>query len=70
MYQGSVISPLLFIIVVEAISRIFKSGCPHELLYADDLAIIASTEEELVRRLKMSEGRVRMAKGKNGSFLN
>ena len=51
-HQGSVISPLLFIIVLEALSRSFKSGCPYELLYADDLAIIVSFEEELLLQIK------------------
>ena len=40
-HQGSVLSPLLFIIVLEALSREFRTGCPWELLYADDLMIIA-----------------------------
>ena len=35
-HQGSVLSPLLFIIVLEALSREFRTGCPWELLYADD----------------------------------
>ena len=52
-HQGSVLSPLLFIIVLEALSRNFRSGCPYELLYADDLAIIASSKEELLERLKL-----------------
>ena len=34
--QGSVLSPLLFIIVLEALSREFREGLPNELLYADD----------------------------------
>ena len=51
-HQGSVLSPLLFIIVLEALSLEFKVGCPWELLYADDLAIIASTLEELLERLQ------------------
>ena len=38
-HQGSVLSPLLFIIVLEATSREFRTGCPRELLYADDLMI-------------------------------
>ena len=50
-HQGSVLSPLLFIIVLEALSRSFCVGCPLELLYADDLAIIASSKEELLSRL-------------------
>ena len=41
-YQGSVPSPLLFIAVLEAISRRFdRQGFPYELLFADDLVIIA-----------------------------
>ena len=54
MHQGSDLSPLLFVIVMEAleaISREFRVALPWELLYADDLAVIAETEEELIRRL-------------------
>ena len=40
-HQGSVLSLLLFIIVMEALSRHFQTDCPQELLYADDLVIIA-----------------------------
>ena len=50
-HQGSVLSPLLIIIVLEALSREFRSGVPWEDLYADDLAIIAESLEECVRRL-------------------
>jgi len=51
MHQGSGLSPLLFVIVVEAISREFRAALPWELMYADDLAMIAETEEELIKRL-------------------
>ena len=34
-HQGSVLSPLLFIIVLEALSREFRCGVPWEDLYAD-----------------------------------
>ena len=50
-HQGSVLSPLLFIIVMEALSREFRTGCPWELLYADDLVIIAETKDELLLKL-------------------
>ena len=50
-HQGSVLSPLLFIIVLEALSREFRAGVPWEDLYADDLVIIADSLEERVRRL-------------------
>ena len=46
-HHGSVLSPLLFIIVLEAL----YSGVPWEDLYADDLVIIAESLEECVRRL-------------------
>jgi len=38
-------------IIMEAISRQFRVALPWELLYADDLAVIAETEEELIERL-------------------
>ena len=50
-HQGSVLSPLLLIIVLEAMSREFRCGVPWEDLYADDHVIIAESLEECVRRL-------------------
>ena len=50
-HHGSVLSPLLFIIVLEALSCEFRSGVPWEDLYADDLVIIAKSLEECVSRL-------------------
>ena len=50
-HQASVVSPLLFIIVLEALSREFRCGVSWEDLYADDLVIIAESLEECVRRL-------------------
>ena len=50
-HQGSVLSPLLFIIVLEASSREFREGLPMELLYADDLVLMAETEELLVEKI-------------------
>ena len=50
-HQGSVLSPLLFIIVLEALSSGFRAGVPWEDLYADDLVIISDSIEECVRRL-------------------
>ena len=46
-HQGSVLRWLLFIIVLEALSREFRTGYPWELLYADDLMIsVESMEDE------------------------
>ena len=36
---------------MEAISREFRVALSWELLYSDDLAVIAETEEELIKRL-------------------
>ena len=51
-HQGSVLSPLLFILVLEALSREFRTGVPWELLYADDLAVIAESLNECIDKLK------------------
>ena len=55
-HQGSILSPLLFIIVLEALSHEFRCGVPWEDLYADDLLIIAESMEECVRRLLTWKG--------------
>ena len=51
-HQGSVLSPLLFIIVLEALSREFRTGCPWKLLYSDDLMISAESMEELLVKVQ------------------
>merc|ERR1712002_1397835 len=49
-HQGSVLSPLLFIIVLEALSKEFRTGCPWELLYADDHVIVSHSLADLQQR--------------------
>ena len=58
--------------MLEALSREFRRGAPWELLYADDLLIIADSLEECVARLKGSKDamekkgfRVNMSKTKS-----
>ena len=58
-YQGSVLSPFFFIIVMEALSHDFRTGCPWELLYANDLVIVAESLGELKVRLKNWKGRTK-----------
>ena len=50
LYQGSGLSPFLFIVVVDVIRKEFRRGLPRELLFADDLAVVTYTEEEMQRR--------------------
>ena len=47
-----VLSLLLFIIVIQALSRVLHIGCPWELLYADDLMISAESMEELLVKVQ------------------
>jgi len=49
MHQGSALSRLLFVIVMEAIE--FRVALPWELSYTDDLVVIAETEEDLIKRI-------------------
>ena len=52
-HQGSVLSPLLFILVLEALLCQFCTGVPWELLYADDIAVMVDSLEECIARLKV-----------------
>ena len=66
--EGSVLSPLLFIIVLKVLSCEFCSEVPWEL-YADDLVIITELLEECVRTLltwkeAMEEKEMRINAGK------
>ena len=67
-HQGSVLSPLLLIIVLEALSREFQAGVPWEGLYADDLVIIADPrgmcQEALIWKKVMEKKGLRVNAGK------
>ena len=55
--QGSALSPLLFIMVIELISRkISMKDVPRKMMYADDLAIIAESKQELQEALEGWKG--------------
>lgn len=49
-HQGSVLSPLLFITVMDVLSEGVRRGLLFELLYADDLVIIAESMQELEKK--------------------
>ena len=46
-HQGSVLLPLLFTIVVAVVKNEMKEGMLQEILYADDIVLIAETVVEL-----------------------
>ena len=52
-HQGSVLRPLLFMLVLEALSPQFRTYVPCELLCADDLAVMADSLEECIVRFKV-----------------
>ena len=47
MYQGSVLSPLIFAIVIDVVSESVREGLMREMLYADDLVLVSNTMEGL-----------------------
>ena len=49
-HQGSVLSPLLFVIVMEALSQDCRRRCPWELLYADALVIMGESLDGLLNQ--------------------
>ena len=55
-YQGSVLSPLLFAIVVDVITESARRGVINELLYADDLVLMSGTMEDLKEKILELEG--------------
>ena len=56
-HQGSVLSPLLFIVVMEEATKECRVDNPWELLYADDLVLTA-------------ERRLRLCLGSGGGLLS
>ena len=51
LHQRSVLSPLLFAVVMDVVSSETRSGLPSELLYADGLVLVAPTMEQHGRRV-------------------
>jgi len=51
MHHSSALSPLLFVFVMKALSREFRVALTLELLYRNDLVVIAETEDDLIKRL-------------------
>ena len=49
LHQGTGLSPFVFIVALDVISEEFKCWLPNDLLFADDLAVITDTEEQMQR---------------------
>jgi len=63
-HKGLVLSPLLIIIVIEALLNSFKQGLPWELLYANDLVLVVESEEKWKKGIEAKGLRVSMGKTK------
>ncbi|VDP46182.1 unnamed protein product [Heligmosomoides polygyrus] len=50
MHQGSAFSPLLFVIVMDAITRDLQRAAPWTLLYADDVMLACEDKAQLERQ--------------------
>ena len=75
-HQGSVLSSRLFAAVMDVVSSEARSGLPSELLYADDLVIMAPSLEQLCRRvadwrasLKVNAGKSKVIVGSSGGKM-
>ena len=74
LHQGSVVSPLLFAAVMDVVSSEAKSGLPSELLYADDIVLVAPTMGEwrailLDKGLKVNAGKSKVMVGSSGGKM-
>ena len=47
LHQGSALSPFLFITIMDTLTEAGRTEVPWELIFADDIALVAETEEEL-----------------------
>ena len=51
LHQLSVLSPLLFAVVMDVVFSETRCGLPSELLYADDVVLMAPTMKQLGRHV-------------------
>ena len=69
LHQGSVLSPLLFTVVIDVVSSEAKSCLPSELLYTKNLVIMAPTMEQLGKGLKMNVEKSKVMIGSSGGKM-
>ena len=54
-YQGSILSPLVFTIVVDVVTENAREGLMKEVLYTDELVLMSEMMESLKERFKSGE---------------
>ena len=52
LHQGSALSPLLFAIVIDALTEEIRREAPWNMMYADDVVLLNETKEEAERELE------------------
>ena len=52
LHQGSALSPFLFNIVFDVLTRGVRRGVPWSMMYADDVVLCGETSGEVERRLE------------------
>ena len=52
LHQGSALSPLLFIIIMDVLSEEARTKPPWAMLFADDLVLVSETVEEVEEELE------------------
>ena len=49
-HQGLILSPLLFTLVMDEVTKDIREGVVKEMLYADDIVLVVDTWEEVESR--------------------
>ena len=52
LHQGSILSPLLFAIVMDYLTREIQRDAPWDMLFADDVVLCGQSREDLETRLE------------------